>query len=43
LDRWFGTKPWLMLVLLFLGFAVGVWNVIRISNTAARKARGERE
>jgi ATP synthase protein I len=43
LDRWFGTNPWLMKVLLFLGFAVGVWNVIRISNTAARKARGERE
>jgi ATP synthase protein I len=43
LDRWFGTKPWLMLVLLFLGFAVGIWSVIRISNTAQRKARGERE
>jgi len=43
LDRWFETKPWLMLVMLFLGFAVGVWNVIRISNSAARKARGEQE
>ena len=43
LDRWFGTKPWLMLVFLFLGFAVGVWNVIRISNQASRKARGERD
>ena len=32
LDRWFGTKPWLMLVMLFLGFAVGVWNVVRISS-----------
>ena len=21
LDRWFGTQPWLMLVMLFLGFA----------------------
>ena len=41
LDRWLGTKPWLMLVMLFLGFAVGVWNVIRISNEASRKARGE--
>ena len=41
LDRWFGTRPWLMLVMLFLGFAVGVWNVIRISNEASRKARGE--
>jgi ATP synthase protein I len=43
LDRWLGTKPWLMLVMLFLGFAVGIWNVIRISNTSASKARGERE
>ena len=42
LDRWLGTKPWLMLVFLFLGFAVGVWNVIRISNQSASKARGER-
>ena len=32
LDRWFGTRPWLMLVMLFLGFAVGIWNVIRISS-----------
>jgi ATP synthase protein I len=43
LDRWFGTKPWLMLVMLFLGFAVGVWNVIRISNKATSSARGEPE
>jgi ATP synthase protein I len=31
LDRWLGTKPWLMLLMLFAGFAVGVMNVIRIS------------
>src|SRR3954453_5950418 len=43
MDRWFGTKPWLMLVWLFLGFAVGIYNVIRISNSAQRKARGERD
>jgi ATP synthase protein I len=43
LDRWFGTNPWLLLVMLFLGFAVGVWNVIRISNQASSKARGESE
>ena len=43
LDRWFGTRPWLMLVFLFLGFAVGFWNVIRIANRSAAKARGERE
>jgi ATP synthase protein I len=33
LDRWLGTKPWLMLVLLFVGFAVGVFDVLRISKT----------
>ena len=33
LDRWFGTRPWLMLLMLFLGFGVGVMNVIRISQT----------
>ena len=43
LDRWLGTKPWLMLLMIFLGFAVGIWNVIRISNSASGKAPGERE
>jgi ATP synthase protein I len=32
LDKWWGTKPWAMLVMLFAGFAVGVMNVMRISN-----------
>jgi ATP synthase protein I len=32
LDRWLGTKPWLMLILLFLGFAGGIINVFRISS-----------
>ena len=31
LDSLFGTKPWCTLVMLFLGFGVGVMNVIRIS------------
>jgi len=43
LDRWLHTRPWLMLVMLFLGFAVGIWNVIRISNAASNKARGEKD
>ena len=33
LDSLLGTKPWLMLALLFAGFAVGVRNVLRISKT----------
>jgi ATP synthase protein I len=31
LDSLFGTKPWLTLLLLFLGFGVGVRNILRIS------------
>lgn len=33
LDHWFGTKPWLLLVLLLAGFGIGIRNVIRISQT----------
>ncbi len=43
LDKWLGTKPWLMLLMLFAGFAVAIWNVIRISNNASGKPPGERE
>ena len=31
-DRWFGTSPWLLLVMLFLGIAVAFRNIVRISN-----------
>ena len=33
LDKFLGTKPWLMLLFLFLGFGVGVRNVLQISKT----------
>jgi len=36
LDRLFGTSPWLLLVMLFLGFGVAFRNIYRIS-----KARPE--
>ena len=29
LDYWFGTKPWLMLLFLFLGGAAGINNAVR--------------
>ena len=29
LDSYFGTRPWLMIVLFILGFVAGMWNVIR--------------
>jgi ATP synthase protein I len=43
LDRWLGTQPWLMLTLLFLGFAAGFFNVIRISNPPSDKKPGGRK
>lgn len=31
LDEWLGTRPWLMLVLMFLGFAGACYQVFKIS------------
>lgn len=39
LDRQFGTAPWLMILLVILGFAAGLLNVIR----SATKAQAENE
>ena len=42
LDSLLGTKPWLTLVMLFLGFAVGIRNVLRISrNTPSQSSGGQ--
>ncbi|TAK06154.1 MAG: F0F1 ATP synthase assembly protein I, partial [Rhizorhabdus sp.] len=30
-DTWLGTKPWLLLAMLFLGIGVAFRNIIRIS------------
>jgi len=30
IDRWFGTKPWGLLVFLFLGIGAGMTNVYRV-------------
>ena len=40
LDSLFGTKPWLTLVMLFLGFGVGIRNVLRISKNPSGNAPG---
>ena len=40
LDRWLGTTPWFLLALLFVGFGVGIRNVIRISNAAGKGPDG---
>ena len=31
LDRWFGTAPWLMLGLMFVGFLGGIIDVMKVS------------
>lgn len=36
LDRWLGTAPWVMLVLLFLGFGIAIRNVLWISKQPPR-------
>ena len=41
LDQWFGTKPWLMVVFLFLGFGGGVWNVYRTAIRTGQSAKSE--
>jgi ATP synthase protein I len=34
LDKWLGTQPWLLLIMLFLGFVGGFVNVMRISKSS---------
>ena len=29
LDKWFGTKPWLILVFFFIGVIAGIMNVVK--------------
>ena len=29
LDKWFGTKPWLILIFFFIGVIAGILNVIK--------------
>jgi ATP synthase protein I len=33
LDRYLGTTPWMMIILMPLGQAAGVWNVMRLSRS----------
>jgi ATP synthase protein I len=38
-DYWFGTSPWGMIVLFMLGFAAGVYNVMRASGFLTPSSR----
>jgi ATP synthase protein I len=40
LDKALGTKPWLMLLMLFLGFGVGFRNVLRIAKNPPGQGPG---
>jgi ATP synthase protein I len=50
LDRWLGTKPWLMVVFFFLGAAAGILNAYRAASGmddsvgfgAAQRRRGKK-
>ena len=45
LDGWLGTKPWLLVVFIVLGFAAGILNVYRLASgfgyAAGYTKRGE--
>jgi ATP synthase protein I len=38
IDRWLGTRPWVMLVMFFLGIAAGMLNVYRATWSRAMSA-----
>jgi ATP synthase protein I len=44
IDRWLGTRPWVMVAFFFLGAAAGMMNVYRVANgmglSAGYKAEG---
>lgn len=42
-DRYLGTKPWGLIVLLMLGFATGVYNVMRVSGALSKAPGKERD
>lgn len=41
LDRLLGTNPWLMVVMLFMGFAAGVLNAYRAGKAAEKAEDGD--
>jgi ATP synthase protein I len=37
IDSRMGTKPWFMLILMFVGLAAGIFNVVRLSKDIQRR------
>ena len=40
LDKWLGTKPWMMIIFIFLGGAAGILNVYRTAMRMAEQVDG---
>lgn len=40
LDRWLGTKPFLLMLMLVLGFVAGIMNVYRIAKKYEKQSKG---
>jgi len=43
IDRWAGTRPWVMLAMLFLGFGLAVRSVLRVANNRAGQTPDTKE
>ncbi len=41
LDKTFDTRPWALIILMLLGFAVGTWNALRLSAREQREQDDE--
>lgn len=37
IDFWLGTKPWFMIVFMFLGLGAGISNVLRVARDIQRR------
>ena len=37
LDKWFGTKPWLILIFFFVGVIAGISNVVKSAKNMQKK------
>ena len=40
LDRWLGTKPFLLMLMLVLGFVAGIMNVYRTAQNYEKRNKG---
>jgi len=43
LDSWLGTKPWLMIIFVFLGAGAAFMNLMRVAKDLDRKAKERKE